>query len=145
MTDCSRRSVVLALVGHVGLILAIVADFYRRSSEGGLAMLLSVVGLAALVAGGILFVRNPRLFFFGAEGSTTDSRSPSMILRMLAWAFVIGVPVLWIIAIDWLQTSIPSGLGVRLVGSYMFFAWVAIAIILSSNLFARQSNGPGQN
>jgi hypothetical protein len=145
VTDRSRRSVVLALIGHVGLILAIVADFYRRSSEGGLATLLSVVGLAALVAGGILFVRNPRLFFFGTEGNATDSRSSSMILRMLAWAFVVGVPVLWIIAIDWLKTSIPSGLGVRLVGSYMFFAWVAMAIILSSTLFMRQSNGSGNN
>lgn len=140
MTDRSPRSVVLALVGHVGLVLAIVADFYRRSSEGGLAMLLSVVGLAALVVGGILFVRHPRLFFFGAEGNTTDSRSPSLILRMLAWAFVVGVPVLWLIAIDRLQSSIPSGLGMRLVGSYMFFAWVATAIILSSNLFVRRQH-----
>lgn len=138
VTDRSPRAVLLPLLGHVGLVLAIVADFYRRSSEGGLSMLLSVAGLAALVIGGVLFVRHPRSFFFGAENNATQASRPNLILRLLAWVFVVGVPVLWLIAIDKLPSVIPSGLGVRLVGSYVFFAWIAAAIIVSPYLFGQR-------
>jgi len=129
---------VLALVGHLGLVLAIVTDFYRRNSEGGFALLLAVAGMAALIVAGVLFVRHPRLFFFRAEDDTTRSISPSWILRVFVWGFVIGGPVLWLIGIEHLQSSVSSGLGIRLVGSYMFFAWIAAAIILSPNLFGRR-------
>jgi len=138
VTDRSPHAFLLPLLGHVGLVLAIVADFYRRSSEGGLSVLLSAVCLAALVVGGVLFVRHPRSFFFASDSDVRQARQPSPILRLLAWALVLGAPVLWLIAIDKLSGVIASGLGMRLVGAYVFFAWIAAAIIVSPYLFGRR-------
>lgn len=138
MTDRPPRAVLLPLLGHLGLVLAIVADFYRRSSEGGLSVLLSAVCLVALVFGGILFVRHPRSFFFGSDSEGQQARQPNLIVRSLAWVFVVGAPVLWLVAIDKLPSVIPSGLGVRLVGAYVFFAWIAAAIIVSPYLFGHR-------
>lgn len=135
MTDRPLRAVLLPLLGHLGLVLAIVADFYRRSSEGGLSVLLSAVCLVALVVGGILFVRRPRSFFFCPDNEGQQARQPNLIVRSLAWVFVVGSPVLWLVAIDKLASGIPSRLGVRLVASYVFFAWIAAAIIVSPCLF----------
>lgn len=135
MTERPPRAVLLPLIGHLGLVLAIVADFYRRSSEGALSVLLSVVCLVALVVGGILFVRHPRSFFFGSDSERQQPRQFSLIGRSLAWVFVVGAPVLWLLAINRLPSVIPSGLGVRLVGAYVFFAWIAAAIIVSPYLF----------
>jgi len=138
VTDRPTRAVLLPLLGHLGLVLAIVADFYRRSSEGGLSVLLSSACLVALMVGGILFVRHPRLFFFGSDREGQQARQPSLILRSLAWVFVVGAPVLWLIAIDKLPSVIPSGLGVRLVGAYVLFAWIAATIIVSPYLFGHR-------
>lgn len=137
MTDRSPRSIVLGLMGHVGLVLAIVADFYRRSNDGSLALLLSGVGMVALIAGAILLVRHPRLFFLGAEENGMHSRSLRLIARMFAWVFVVGVPVLWLIAMTRLQSGSPLGLGIRAIGRYVFFAWIAGALILSPKLFGK--------
>jgi len=136
--DRPSRAVLLPLLGHLGLVLAIVADFYRRSSGGGLSVLLSAVCLVALVVGGILFIRHPRSFFFGSNSEGRPRRQPSLILRLLAWVLVVSAPVLWLIAIDKLPSIIPSGLGVRLVGAYVFFAWIAAAIIVSPYLFGHR-------
>jgi len=137
VTDRLPRTVVLPLIGHLGLVLAIIADFYRRSTGGGISMLLAAVCLVALLVGGILFVRHPRLFFFGLEPSTQPPGRPKTALRVLAWALVVATPVLWLIAVDQLPSLIPSEWVMRLVAAYVFFAWVATAIIVSPHLFSR--------
>jgi hypothetical protein len=132
------RAVALPLLGHLGLVLAIVADYYRRASEGGLSMLLSAVGLVALLIGGVIFVRYPRLFFFRSDDVAKLGHQPNGVIRLFAWALVVITPVLWFIAIDKLPNVIPSELVMRLVAAYVFFAWVAGAIIVSPYLFGRR-------
>lgn len=139
VTEQRPRPVVLPLLGHLGLVLAIIADFYRRSSDGGWSMLLSAVSLVALLVAGILFVRHPRsFFFFGSNGSASLGGRPNPITRLLAWVLVVATPVLWLIVIDRLSSVIPSGLAMRFVAAYVFFAWIAAAIIASPYLFGHR-------
>lgn len=138
VTDRALRTVLLPLLGHISLVLAIVADFQRRRSGGGLSVLFAVVGVVCLVGAGLLFVRHPRLFFFGTDNNQREAQHPGLFVRILAWAVVICPPVLWLIAVDRMQVANASGLGTRLLGAYAFFAWIAIAINVSPYLFANR-------
>lgn len=138
MIDRTLPSIMPSLLGHLGLVLAVVADFYRRSSTGGSwAFLLSLVCFVLLILAGIFFVRHPRAFFFQPDLSTGNQhKRPNTIARLSSWAFVIITPVLWLLMVIELPNIIPSEIVMRLVGAYAFFAWIAATIIVSPNLFS---------
>ena len=137
MNDQSRFNRILACWGHIFLVFAIIADSYRRNSEGVWPILLSFAGLVALVFGGAIFVGRPRLFFFLSEGGVGGRLSLNGVSRIVALVVMIVILVLWLISIVELQSRGSFGLGGRLVASYIFFAWMAVMGILSSVLFAR--------
>lgn len=137
MNDKSPSNRILACWGHICLVFAIVADSYRRNSEGVWPILLSFAGLIALVFGGAIFVGRPRLFFFLSEGGVEGRLSLNGVSRIVAWVVMIIIPVIWLISIIELQSRDSFGLGGRLVESYIFFAWMAVMGILSPVFFAR--------
>lgn len=139
MAVTEKQSLILAaLTGHFCLVVSIVADYFRRNSDGVSALSLGAIGVVALVAGAIIFVRQPRLFFLRDEENGLSDASPGPAKRIVAWVLVVAPPVLWLVAIDRLSDIILHELPRRLVGSYLFFAWLAIAIILSPHLFGRR-------
>lgn len=133
-----RSRVIVALAGHFGLILSIVADYYRRTSGDGLPILFSAISLVGLVVGAFLFIRNPYAFFLAKEGAARAASSSNLGLTMIAWLVVLGVPILWLFAIMEWTGLISSALTTRFVGAYSFFAWIAAAIILWPCLFGRK-------
>lgn len=137
MTDRLPSIVGVAILGHAGLILSIVADFFRRSSEGGWFLIFSVGGSAALIFGGFLFIRHPGYFFFCDNFNFLNQSSASLGWCAVAWILVIGIPVLWLILIGEMQGEGSFGLGARLISGYIIFAWVAVTTILWPMLFAR--------
>ena len=137
MTDRLKNNVILAFLGHAGLILSIVADFFRRNSQGGWFFILSVGGAVALMLGGLLFIKHPNYFFFCEDYDFVSRPRPSLGWRVVAWILVIGAPIFWIILISEMQREGPIGLGARLIGGYIFFAWVAVTIILWPILFVK--------
>ena len=137
MIERLQGSLALPVMGHLGLVLTIVTDFYRRSSDGWVSVAFGVLGLFAFALAGILFVRHPRMFFFGRTTNAQPVGKPGVFLRGCSWALVIGVPVLWLVAVDALRGALPLGLAGRFVGAYVFFAWIAAAIVVSPYLFWR--------
>jgi hypothetical protein len=109
-----------SLLGHFGLVLAIIADFYRRSSEGGWSIFLGFSAFVLLLTTGIFFIRHPRSFFFKSDVNGAEP-APSMIDRLSAWALVVVTPVLFLMASDKLPGTIDLELGRRLFGAYIFF------------------------
>lgn len=134
------RLVNLALLGHAALVASIVADFFRRSTEGLLSAVLYATCFVALMIGGVVFIRRPRLFFFCSENTAQQTRVPAMGLRLLSWIGVVGTPILWLVIFSQLSSSTSSGLLLRLAGAYTFFAWIALAIVLSPHLFGARGS-----
>jgi hypothetical protein len=129
----------MALLGHVFLVVAIASDFFRRSAHGIWPIVLSTICLILLVIAGLIFVREPRLFFFISKNISSFRYDPSVTARLFVWALVVLFPLFWIlVGIDLLPNLITSELLRRLVGSYMFFAYIAGAIIGSPYLFGRK-------
>jgi hypothetical protein len=129
----------MSLLGHMLLLGSIVSDFFRRTGDGIWLIVLSMICLVSLLIGGVFFTRNPRSFFFMSDNIASSRKNPSVTSRLLVWTFVVMVPVVWILAgIDLLPNAIPSELLRRIVGSYLFFAYVAGAIIVSPFLFNRR-------
>lgn len=133
----------MSLIGHACLAVAISADFLRRNTATDTATVLtislSILSFLALAIGGILFVMHPRLFFFGDGGRGGLQSQPRLLSRLMAWGFVVITPVLWLLLVDRLPSLLASELLVRFLGSYLFFAWVATAMIVSPWLFRRST------
>ena len=138
MNDRSSHDTVLAFIGHLALVLAIIADNYRRSSEGWISVALSATSLFLLMGGAFFFVRHPRLFFFVSDKKSAAVGKLSQTVRLLTWLLVIVPPVLWIIAIVKIQELTPMVLGIRFAGSYVFFAWIFASIVVWPILFGRR-------
>lgn len=135
-TDVNDRAprVATTLLAHGCLLAVIVADFFRRSSEGAPMVMLSGFCVIALLIGGLHFVANPYAFFF-MKPRAGASQPASLGKRLLAWPVVVVTPVLWLLAVQWMPDMIRSELLLRLVMSYLFFAWIAAAVLLSPYLF----------
>jgi len=125
------------LLAHGCLLGLIVADFFRRSSEGAPMVMLSGFCVILTLIGGLLFVANPHAFFF-LKPRAGASEPAFLGKRLLAWMVMVVAPVLWLLAAQWMPDLIRSELLLRLVMSYLFFAWIAAAVMLSPYLF-RQS------
>ena len=131
----------MPLLCHSLLMASIVLDFFRRNNYGISLIVLSAICLMSLLIGGVFFARHPRLFFFMLESSASFRYSPSIIARLFSWAFVVFVPVLWLIlGIDLLPNAISSELLRRIVGSYVFFSYIAATIIVSPFLFSQRNS-----
>ena len=133
MNDRAPR-VATTLVAHGCLLAVIVADFFRRSSEGAPMVMLSGFCVIALLIAGLHFVANPHEFFF-MRSRIVAYQPASLGKRLLAWPVVVVVPVLWLLAAQWIPDVIRSELLLRLVMSYLFFAWIAAAVLLWPYLF----------
>lgn len=139
------KAVLTACLGHICLLLAVLADFFRRSVSGAWPVLLGVLGLLALLIAGIVFVRRPNLFFFYMGKRSTRLQKTTMPLRMISWVIVVVTPVIYLIGAVQLSAEISLSLGMRLIAGYIFFAWVALALNLSVHLFGSfRSMDPGE-
>lgn len=128
----------ISVFAHTALIAALLADYTRRHSDGALTMVWSAIALLGLFVGGLMFALRPRAFFFMRERDSSSLTSQPAWLPPLAWLIVVGCPIGWLLAVLMLsETSLPE-LGVRIVASYLLFAWIAASIILAPALWSRR-------
>lgn len=131
--NMKQRALLGSLIGHGLLFLAILMDYLKRGHEGEWSAYFSALGGIALVCGGLLFVRQPKWFFFQTKVREESLVEPTLIQRLLAWTFTLTVPVAWLLLI--LETDLES-FGIRILVAYAFFAWIAVSILISRYLFS---------
>lgn len=126
------------LIGHAALVTALISDFYRRSSESWISAVFSLLSLGGVLIGMIIFSQHPRLFFFLCEAKSPTEKPSGRLSRTFSWIFVVGMPVLWLLVVIRFEIEIYSYIGVKFLGAYIFFAWVAAAAIVFPALFNRR-------